>query len=83
MKYLVNMVDPRGKRKNVILEASSCKEATNLASDKYINYDLINTNITDDLLYINKGNVYNNLTISIEAIRSNKLLSTIHFKNVV
>jgi hypothetical protein len=41
MKYLVNMVDPRGKRKNVILEASSCKEATNLASDKYINYEVV------------------------------------------
>ena len=41
MKYLVNMVDPRGKRKNVVLEASSCKDATEIASERYTGYEVV------------------------------------------
>ena len=39
-QYLVSVLTTRGKTKNMILEATSCKEADELASQKYPSYEV-------------------------------------------
>ena len=39
-EYLVSVITTRGKTKNMIVEATSCKQADELASQKYPSYEV-------------------------------------------
>jgi len=39
-QYLVSVLTTRGKTKNMIVEATSCKHADELASQKYPSYEV-------------------------------------------
>ena len=40
MKYTVNMTTSQGKSKTIVVEATGCKDAASIASDKYPNSEI-------------------------------------------